>query len=354
MQKTEERERLKEAIKAGIKCTDYLQRSKGGLYNCPFCGSGTKEKNSGAVKYNKESNNCHCYSCGRHFDAIELLQHNYGLDYNGVLEKGRELLGGLSLPLPAKKETKAAQEAEPKKKADFRAYYAACEARLADPAPRAYLEGRGISLETARVYHLGFDPLADPANNPGGAGESLRPCPRLIVPTSTAQYWGRSIDGTTPKEYAKMNAKGATPKITHKEILYNFECVFILEGIFDAMSIYEATGGKVGAVALNSTANWKKIVEALEQGKSPAQFITLFDYDENEKTRERVKAAERELNEELHKMGYKSTAFDFRPFLQDGEKDVNDVMRRDPAKVAELVEEARKALREGRRKERET
>lgn len=71
---------------------------------------------------------------------------------------------------PATKRPPEAQESPENTTVDFSQYYKECHARLTDPEALAYINRRGISLETASAYMLGFDPQADPANNPGGGG----------------------------------------------------------------------------------------------------------------------------------------------------------------------------------------
>ena len=61
-----DREAAKDRVRREVKCTDYLQKSQGGMFNCPFCGSGTKEHKTGAVKYYPETNTICCFGeCGK-------------------------------------------------------------------------------------------------------------------------------------------------------------------------------------------------------------------------------------------------------------------------------------------------
>lgn len=154
--------------------------------------------------------------------------------------------------------------------ADYTAYYQECRQRLNDPAAAAYLQSRGISMETAAAYWLGFDPQADPA-------KSNHPCPRLIIPTSKAHYVGRRIDGV--KEYDKLNPKGSTPAIFNARVLYSQDVqeVFVTEGVFDALSIIECGGA---AVALNSTSNADKFIEQLETRPTKSVMILCLDNDD--------------------------------------------------------------------------
>ena len=42
----EEREAVKEELKARISCAELLEKSKGSFYKCPYCGSGTGRRKS--------------------------------------------------------------------------------------------------------------------------------------------------------------------------------------------------------------------------------------------------------------------------------------------------------------------
>ena len=46
----------------------------------------------------------------------------------------------------------------------------------------SYLSARGISVNTAAAYWIGFDPQADPANAPGGIGDIKHPCADRRLP----------------------------------------------------------------------------------------------------------------------------------------------------------------------------
>ena len=58
-----ERETARQEIRSRIKCTDYLTKSKSGLYCCPHCGSGTGTNGTGAVKYYPDTNTYFCHAC---------------------------------------------------------------------------------------------------------------------------------------------------------------------------------------------------------------------------------------------------------------------------------------------------
>lgn len=315
-----DRETARQEIRSRIKCTDYLMKSKSGLYCCLYCGSGSGQHGTGAVKYYPETNTWYCHACKKGGDVIDLFREHTGADYNTALSLLADQCGitidpyrppaaADFAPAPQKDpverpqsdfngqgntntplEEKAPQrgaETPTEATADYTAYYRECRQRLTDPAAQAYLQSRGISLDTAAAYWIGFDPAADPA-------QSNHPCPRLIIPTSTGHYIGRRIDGVS--DFAKMNPKGSTPAIFNGKALYAQEVqeIFVTEGAFDALSILEAG---YTAIALNSAANADALIKQLERRRTAATLILCLDNDERgQKATATLKAGLQRLN----------------------------------------------------------
>ena len=269
------RNETRDEIKRRVSCRDYLTKAPGAGYICPKCHSGEGEHRTGALKYYPETNTAYCHACGTKYDVIDLIMLTQGVDYSEALNIGAAaaLLPSQGRPAIADdkkpdEEAKALQRAAepPKNEPDRRAYYKECITRLTDPRALAYLKKRGISLETARRYYIGYDPKADPA-------ESGHPTPRIICPTTRAHYIGQSIDPNTPAVYQKLNAKGAAPGIFNDRALYRPGVVFLCEGFFDALAICEV-GGE--AAATNSANEAGRFIRRLEE-KPPAAFLILCE-----------------------------------------------------------------------------
>ena len=291
----------REAAKTEIKSRwreFYPADKKGGIV-CPICGSGSGPHGTGIAEDKKRPGQIHCFSCGFDGDILALIQQERGLDFKSALEYAA---AELRIPLddlrPARPRSTAAQAfkdadaeggsvsrmntgstgapsarsaAAPAPQADNRAYYERCRAQLTDPAAVAYLKARGISLEAAQYCGIGFDPAADPA----GSGHKS---PRLIIPVTPAHYIARSIDPATPKQYAKLNNKGAEIGIFDPAgALYSAGAVFVTEGAIDALSIIEAGGD---AIALNSTSNAEKLLKMLEAKPTAATLLLCLDNDD--------------------------------------------------------------------------
>lgn len=349
-----DRETAKSEIRRQVRCTDYLQKSKSGLFCCPFCGSGSGSNGTGALKV-YDTNTWTCFSCNRSGDVIDLYQNETGADYNTALSLLADEIGiTIDLyrptaaadfapapkndpverpqsdfsgqenikPLPDTKSPENGVKTPAEGIADYTAYYRECIERLKDPAALAYLKQRGISPETAAAYWIGFDPAADPA-------QSNHPCPRLIIPTSTAHYIGRRIDGV--KDFAKLNPKGSTPAIFNSRVLYAQEVqeIFVTEGAIDALSVIEAGAA---AIALNSTANADALIKQLEQRRTAATLILCLDNDDAGR-----KAAG------VIKQGLQRLNIAFITANICGEyKDPNDALTGDKAAFIEAIEQAQR------------
>lgn len=305
------KEEITAEVKRLIPCTRFLKRGKiRGMYICPFCGSGTKTNGTAGAKYYESSNLLSCFPCGADagkgkneaisYSVIDIYMQENGVDFDTARDTLAEELGldtgrketaaerkareKKQREYKAKRERELAEaqakaEEEAKKAAnyDFTAYYKACRARLDDPEALAYLNGRGISKETAYNCFIGYDPEADPASVPGALGNEYRlhPCKRLIIPTSKRHYVGRRIDGQ--KDFDKVNPKGCSPGIFNKSRLAaDVPAVFVCEGAFDALSVEEAGAA---AVALNSASNTGALLTAIREKPTGAALVLCLDND---------------------------------------------------------------------------
>lgn len=360
-----DRTTAKETIKQRIKCVDYLERSTKagrGMYCCPYCNSGDGHKGTGALHFYPETNTFYCFSCGKSGDVLDIYQQTTGADYNTALnalaaEAGIEIdsykpdagadfapgnaqnapqrpASGLDdnlYPNGTKAPKTATETLENEIPADYTEYYRECRKRLDDPAAVSYLTARGISLATAAAHWIGYDPAADPAGNPGGMGQSVHPAPRVIIPTTTGHYIGRSVDAATPKQFAKINNKGGRPGIFNGKVLYAQDAqeVFITEGAFDALSIIEAGAD---AIALNSTSNAEMLIKQLEKKPTSATLVLCLDNDEPGKKATDV------LRQGLQRLNIAHITAD----ICGGFKDPNEHLQADKAAFIEAVQAAQR------------
>lgn len=351
-------------------------------YICPICGHGKGGDGLTRNPRSKDGNGLKCFGCDFSGDIIDLIRQHTGEDYNTALSEAAGYLGIEIEPFRTDpgQDFNASKENKPEigpnshvstgehktptdaeKTAgqgqneagalsstgtsgsgpDFTAYYRECAGRITDPAAAAYITGRGISIETAKKYWIGYDPKADPANAPGTTGDQRRPhpWPRVITPITEGHYIGHRIDGK--KEYKKINNAGAKIGIFNaREGLRpaadqdQARPVFIVEGVWDALSILEI-GAQ--AIALNSTSNTGLLLDTIDQAGTKGPFILALDTDQaGRKAAERIKKGleDREL-----------------PYIiadiNGGQKDPNDALIADRGKfeadISEAQEEAKKA-----------
>lgn len=334
------RDQARQEIKARWRdiITEYTDKAKDRVngedsYICPICGHGKGGDGLTRNPRSKDGNGLKCFGCDFSGDILDLIQQHTGADYNTALSEAAGYLGIEIEPFRTDpgQDFNASKENKPEigpnsqvntgehktptdaektpgqgqneagalsstgtSGPDFTAYYRECADRITDPAAAAYITGRGISIETAKKYWIGYDPKADPAKAPGATGNAYRPhpAPRLIIPVTPGHYIGRRIDGG--QDYKKMNNSGAQIGIFNANEGLRPAAdqdqgrpVFIVEGAIDALSIIEA-GAE--AVAINSTSNVNFLLETIDQTGARGPFILALDTDQaGEKATEKLK-----------------------------------------------------------------
>ena len=313
--------------------TDFysLERSPQGTTNqfiCPCCGSGTGKNHTGALTFFQDTKRVCCFNpvCdlgGKGQDTLGALRILWNCTEQEVFERtgyAADTPEPIRSKTPATEPTTAAPAAlEPPR--DLTDYYRECQTRLNDTRAISYLQARGISLETASRYGIGFDPAADPAG-------SHHPEPRIICPTSSTHYVGRAINPNIQKGYAKMNNKGGTPSIFNARALHDnsIKRVFVTEGFFDALSILEAGAA---AIALNSASNAEKLIEHLEKHRTKATMILCGDNDPaGHKALETMRAGFKRLN-----ISYVDAD------INNGHKDPNEALTADRAAFVAAIDQ---------------
>lgn len=351
-----DRENAKEYIKQNISCTDYLQAAPNrGSYCCPSCGSGTHGNGStGAVKFYEDTNTWYCHACNVGGDVIDAYRLREGTDYNTALTElaaraGIIIDGTTERPQsdykraddrrPQKSE-KSPQNEKQRPAADFTAYYQACRAMLTDPAAVSYLQARGISTATAAACGIGYDPAADPAAAPGATTDAGKqhPAPRIIAPCTKDFYIARATDPNTPGQFKAINPAGSHAQLFNAAAIYSSDVVFITEGVFDALSFIEAGAA---AIALNSKANGKLLLQLLQERPAQTSFIICPDNDSDEKTAADTMRRADELNTALQAMEYKSIVYNVAGFYHDA----NDALQNDRPNFERAMRAAVEELR---------
>ena len=323
-------------------------RGKNAGVICPLCGSGSGVHGSGIKEdTRKEGHLLKCFSggCGFAGDAITLLERETGGGYREAIEEGARRL---SLSVEWEKGSAAAYKPpahivrnrarndergaaymnyhEEAPAGDYSAFIEAARNGLNDERAKAYLEGRGISIETAAVFSLGF---VEAWGNPATGKTTKRA--RLIVPfADNAGYLARAVDDDD--KGAKLNG-GAVALFGCVDALQGGGVCFLVEGWADCLSIIEAgkeNGKDVSAIALNGAANARLLAETAERKGFSGFFVVALDNDKA------GAAAAENLGAVLAEKGFPFSVVD----ICGGFKDENEFWQKDESGFSFAVLEA--------------
>lgn len=247
----------------------------------------------------------YCYGCGKGGDAVEFQAAVHQCD---PVEAARQLLEGKYSIVQTKRE-------EPPAK-DYTRFLQQAQQQIEAPEAVAYLEGRGISPETAKRAGAGYCPTLYIR------GETA---PALVFPAARdgSAYCARRIDTDDPQKKAHNIGHVG---LTNAKALQGEGPVFVTEGCFDMLSVMEA-GGE--AVSINSASNIKRLLEALPESPRCRLLLCL----DNDSTGQR---ATEELSQSLEGRGvpYSTVA------LPGGYKDANAALQGDKGEFQAAVRQA--------------
>ncbi|MBQ6296744.1 MAG: PriCT-2 domain-containing protein [Selenomonadaceae bacterium] len=171
---------------------------------------------------------------------------------------------------------------------------------------------RGLTLPTLRHFHCGYLPdwvltksRAELAcglyiNEDTGENKHLPPpSPRIIIPTAGNLHFNAvatsSVRQSMDKRFWKQHAGKMTLFFDTDKNL-DSDTIFIVEGEFDAMSIWQASAGKIAVAAILGCDNWKRTLLPKLPDLRGKHLILLLDADAAGN-----KAAKRLLNELLQR-----------------------------------------------------
>lgn len=248
-------------------------------YICPLCGHGSHGDGLTSNPKGKVGS-LKCFGCGFSGDIISLYQTMNKVDFKEALSD-LSSLAGISSSLPVTKTTNT----EDTEVADYSDYCKEASRRLeCSDAAISYLQSRGISLSIAKRCDIGFDdnwisPTALKRYTSKGKDTSvLTSSPRLIIPTCKEHYVARDIRSGVSGRYQKMNeGKAHTFMLDQLLDAPDTSAVFIVEGVFDALSFMEAG---FPAVALNSTSRAKAFLQEITKKNVKAVCIVCLDKDD--------------------------------------------------------------------------
>ena len=156
--------------------------------------------------------------------------------------------------------------------------------------------------------------------------------PRIIIPTPSMEHLNGVATPaarlTMKKEFQKQHA--GTMELFNPDAL-NMPVerpIVVVEGEFDAMSIWQCSGGKIAAVAILGCANWKKTLLPKLPALRGKKLLLLFDADSSGK-----KSAEKFLAELLNRGCLAVTKFLYDALPTDDQKffgykvDANEILK---------------------------
>ena len=324
---------------------EYLQPAKKrGTYICPLCGNG-KGPDGDGITVKPGTTHLHCFKCGFGGSLVDLYQAEHGGTDGEAIQALYERFGitidndttysakpAQRAPAAPQKEPQAVQEEK-----DYTEYFKQARANL--KGAQEYLSFRGLSMETASRYWLGYDAeWRSPAAVERAEREDRRlppTSPRLIIPTSTHSYLARDTRrdlDENARKWAKM--KEGSVELFNTKALYNEEerPVFVAEGEINALSIIEV-GAE--AMALGMARNYHKLLELLEKKPTRSTLILCLD-DDTGKEQNTGAEAQAELRAGLDKL---NISYIIGHNILLGCNDPNDALVKDRAAFAAAVAE---------------
>lgn len=278
------REALIEQFKERL--PDYIQGELGYSLKKHFrCLSGSHADNKPSMIYDPKRYKVHCFSCSADYDLFDVIGIVEGTeDFNEQFSRANELYGsGERIESRSPGERDPQPEAPKVSRKEIKQTIAAAheKAHLTD-----YFSKRGISEEAIKRYKLGY--LADKQ--------------RVIIPIGKEYYISRDI---AEKRYFKLS--GYEAPLWNEHYLKDRaadEIIWIVEGIFDALSLEEANRN-IKAIALNGTAH-NRIIELIKEHKTQSLFVISMDNDKaGTDAAERIRAAldELQITNTIYKAG---------------------------------------------------
>ena len=330
---------------------------------CPF-----HNETAPSFQVNAERGFFHCFGCKESGDVFGFLMKREGLSF---VEALHQLARRAGIPIPEIDPKKSSRD-ERLRAANRKAldYYQRALRSEAGRRARDYLKGRGLTESATTEYGLGFAPdrwddlttslaksgidratlveagLAREAKR-GGHHDFFRN--RLIVPIFDSQgraagFAGRSLDGSEPKYINSPDS----PIYRKRSVLYGLQrarsairrerSAILFEGYFDCLSAWQA--GIAGAVAVCGTAltpDHAKLLSAQTR-----DIVLAFDADAGGR-RATLRSLPILLEAQLRvRVAPLSGGRDPDDIIrEDGADAFREAIRKAPAFVEFLVEEAR-------------
>ena len=303
--------------------TNYFERDKSGKgFICPICGSGSGTHGTGITENPQSRKHFSCWAgCFNNADIFEIIGKQYNTnDFNEQFKIACEFFRITLDEQPSLIKTSQMLPAQerPQIPKDFINFFKEAAQHINETNYH-----RGLSDAILKYFQIGYISEWQHPKIPNAPTT-----PRLIIPNSKMSYLARDTRDNLTKEqkgYSKMRV-GTSELFNKSALLQTEKPVFIVEGEFDAMSIYEVGGQAIG---LCSIANKKKIIDFVREHlpNVPPLIISLDNDEKGQK-------ATKELTVELDNLNFSS----YRVYsLPEGMKDANEFLNLDRESFAEWV-----------------
>ena len=263
----------------------FLDKSRGGMWCCPACGSGAHgtRNSDGALSITRDGNHWQCFSCHAQGDVFDLAGIVWDIpdhDKRGRLEAVADWAGvrigsassqgaGARFNDRAEKSPGRAKHAE-----DFTegrrkeaSYIEAMRANIDDPEAVSYLVARGFTVEDARAEGLGYDPERR----------------RLVIPWRGADWYhvDRAISDDKGNKYLKPKSDQVGGQPLYNPGAARGKAFFIVEGVLDAIAVH-LCGYEAVAVASStiSERNLSELAAAIPSGVAGGVAVIMLDNDQ--------------------------------------------------------------------------
>ena len=328
--------------------TDFyrLEKSKGDLYICPICGSGTHKNKTGALSIRKTDNRVTCFGSGHCFgekgqDTLGALRQLLaGQTEREIFAYCGYQMTGTGRPSAAadfageaeetqKNRQKPAESGNSEPAHSFTEEIDRYAAALAGSEGEAYLLGRGFTRETMQRFKLGYD--------------AQRHCVTIPYNPQGSYYSRRSTLPSTDRPHD--NLKGVTMPLFNAAALYAADVCFVVESPLCAISIAQEGGA---AVAISGTGGKTRLIEQLKKKPTGAAIVLCLDNDDaGRKATAEIGAALEEINAYCVNGTAAIMGEAQDPAEAEYRKDPNEVLQKDGAEalrqaVAETAAETRR------------
>lgn len=298
------------------------------------CINPEHEDKNASCRYRDKSNRFKCYSCGKTGDILDAIQLFEGIQTKKDAINRASTFFGIPLvddgngTTPTQTNHVSSFQGHQSKEPEQDKPWVRKLIREAQEKIETcdYLASRGLTLDTAKRFGLGYDPkcwyLA------GTFEDKPKAFPALVIPSDVEGCFVlRRLDPEA--KGGRYRKHGNTQVFNRKELEDETDPrpVFIVEGEIDAMTIEQA-GGR--AVALSSASNVEQFLGLVRQGHT-GRFVIATDAD-----KAGIDAGKRLAD------GLKAKGVRYRQnkYFPDMEKDANENYLMDPERFVELLDEA--------------